>query len=292
MPETWTLKKMIEWGSAYFSKHAVESPRLNIEHLLAALLKKKRIELYVDHERQLKPDELATLKEMIQRRVKGEPLQYILGETEFYSSVIKVNPSVLIPRPETELLVERVLQEVAARFANIAPLRLFDLGTGSGNIALTLAQELPQAEIYAVDISAPALAAAHENAQRLGLAERLQFLCGDWFDPLAALAHPQAHVIICNPPYVAASEFDALPREIRDHEPRAALVAGTTGLEMYEKIIPQAPRHLLPGGLLAFELGKGQAPAVQKLLQAHGFVDVSITKDYSGIERIITGIRV
>lgn len=292
MNDAWTIKKVLDWGTGYFTQNKVVNPRLNIEHLLATMLNKKRIELYVEFERKLNKEELAHLKESIQRRVKGEPLQYILGQTDFYDSTFKVGPGVLIPRPETEILVDQLIQLIQEKFPNENPVRVVDLGTGSGNIALSLAKALPWTEVLAVDCSQEALNVAQENSTALKLTDRVQFFCGDWFDPLQSqLKEKPAHLIVSNPPYVTEVEFEGLDKEIKEFEPREALVAGQTGLEMSERICSQASSYLCDSGLLAFEVGRGQGALVKALMQSHRFDDIRIIKDLAEIDRVVLGTK-
>jgi len=289
MKEIWTIKKVLDWGAGYFSQNNVESPRLNIEHLLAELLRKKRIDLYVEFERQLTQEELAQLKEQIQRRVKGEPLQYILGQTDFYDSSFIVGPGVLIPRPETEILVDELLKRIQEKFTQ--PIQLIDIGTGSGNIALSLIKALHGAKAIAVDISQEAINLAQTNAEKLELTDRIQFFCGDGLKPLKATQLEPVEVIVSNPPYVTEEEFLGLDRQIKEFEPREALVAGKNGLEYYESFISEAPSFLVSGGILAFEVGKGQAQKVEEWISAAGFSEVNRIPDMAGIERVVIGIK-
>ncbi len=289
MKEVWTIKKTIEWGTGYFAKQGIESPRLTIEYLLADLLKKKRIELYVAFERSLNPEELAQLKERIQRRAKREPLQYILGEVDFFDSVFKVSPAVLIPRPETELLVERLVQLIQKDFVEKASISILDLGTGSGAIGLSLAKAFFQAQLTAVDLSEKALAVARENAAALALTDRTRFLCGSWFEPLESDA--KFDLIVSNPPYVSEKEFEQLQEEVKCFEPKEALVAGPSGLEMVEAIIPKAGSYLKERGILAFEVGLGQAEKVKTLMEEQNFKNVEVIPDLNKIDRIVIGRR-
>lgn len=287
--DVWTIKRMLDWGSGYFSQNQVENPRLNIEHLLAGILNKKRIELYVEFERVLNGDELSRLKTQIQKRVKGEPLQYILGNAEFYHSAFKVAPGALIPRPETEMLVDEVVQEAFEPFSELERAEILDLGAGCGNIGLSVIKALPNAFLTAVDISEAALALARNNAADLGLTGRCRFFQGSWFEPLPEEAKGKFHIIVSNPPYVSEKEFETLETQVKDFEPREALVGGSSGLEQYELIIPQAASYLTDLGVLAFEVGMGQAQKVKDRMEENQFKDVKIIPDLAGIDRIVMG---
>jgi release factor glutamine methyltransferase len=218
------------------------------------------------------------------RRRRGEPMQYITGETEFYGLPFRVTPDVLIPRPETEHLVERVV-ELAALFPEP---HILDVGTGSGAIAVSLAQGLPNALTAATELSAAALAVARENADRNGVAERIRFLQGDLLAPVAA---EKFDIVVSNPPYVPTEDRDTLAVEVRDYEPALALFAGNDGLDTYRRLIPCTYAALVPGGFLAFEIGYGQSAAIQSMLCAAGFADITFTPDLQGIPRVATARR-
>lgn len=215
--------------------------------------------------------------ELLERRYNGEPIQYITGETEFYGLPFRVTPDVLIPRPETEHLVEIVI-ELAARFK---PLRIVDIGTGSGAIAVALAHHLPDAAITAIDLSADALTIAQENAKRNGVT--IRFLQGDL---LAPVAHEKFDLIVSNPPYVPEPDRPTLSIEVRDHEPALALFAGPDGLDIYRRLIPQAFPCLIPNGYLALEIGYGQSSAIEALLTNSGFQQVEFLPDLQQIPRV------
>jgi len=221
---------------------------------------------------------------LIQRRLAGEPIQYITGETEFYGLPFLVTPDVLIPRPETEHLVEKVI-ELAASFQ--AP-RIVDVGTGSGAIAIALAHALPKAQITASDRSASALAIARENAQRHAVSQRIRFLQGDLLAPVVG---EEFDLIVSNPPYVPCTDRDSLSVEVRDHEPSLALFAGPDGLAIYRRLIPQAFACLVPGGFLALEMGFGQSEAVRALLVSSSFESIEFTPDLQGIPRVASARR-
>ena len=261
----------------YFEKAGVESPRLSIELLLAHVLKKKRLQLYLEFEREVDEALLEILRGLVKRRVAGEPLQYVTGEAEFCGLKLAVDRRVLIPRPETEILVEMV----AAR----QPATVVDVGTGSGCVALALAHRLPNAAVTATDISPEALAVAQANAARYPCKNFTRFLQGDL---LSALPDSfTADAIVSNPPYIASGELAQLPREVKDFEPVQALVAGADGLDVIRRLVPAAKRFLSPIGFVALEIGAGQCPAVTELFIGAGYTVVQVEKDLQGIERVI-----
>ncbi len=252
--------------------------------LLAHALGCRRLELPLHDRRELLPAQFALLDAQVRRLQAGEPLQYVLGEVEFYSRVFACDARALIPRPETELLVEAALG-FSQVWKKPRP-KVADLGAGTGCIAISLALAQPQAHVCAVDISAPALALARENARRYGVADKMIFIQADLLAPFAA---GELALIVSNPPYVPTAEWGSLPRPIRDFEPRNALDAGSDGLDVLRRLIAQAAEKLAPGGGLALEIGEDQGPRVAELLCAAGFTNVVVKKDYSGWDRIVTG---
>ena len=273
-----TVLEVLQSTSAYFKKREVESPRLHAEHLLAHVLSCKRIELYLEFERPLVEAELAPLRELVRRRGQGEPLQHLLGTVEFCGRVFVCDKRALIPRPETEELVELLLAETGHR----KPERILDVGTGSGVIALSLAGALPEAEVHAVDISDEALALARENAARLALSARVEFLRGDL---MASITHDY-DLIVANLPYVPATERATLSREVL-HDPEVAVFGGEAGDEIIRQLIAQAPAHLKPGGLLALEIGIGQADALSAIFAEGNYHDISQRHDSAGVTRFL-----
>jgi release factor glutamine methyltransferase len=236
------------------------------------------------HGDELLSDELfLSYTELLERRRRGEPIQYITGETEFYGLPFRVNRNVLIPRPETEHLVEKVL----ALAADFKKPRIVDVGTGSGAIAVALAHKLPGSRISAIDISAPALAIARGNAERNGVADRIRFLRGNLLEPVAG---EQFEIVVSNPPYVAESDRASLAVEVRDYEPELALYAGD-GLGFFRRLIPDARAALVSGGFLALEIGYGQDSAVAGLLAESGFEQIDFAADLQGIPRVATASR-
>lgn len=277
MGEVWTVLKLLRWTTDYFAGRGIDSPRLDAELLLAANLGLDRVGLYVNFERPLQADELAAFREQVRRRAGREPLAYILGQTEFWSLPLKVTPAVLIPRPETELLVEESL----ARFTPAG--RVLDVGTGSGALAIALAHERPGCSVTAIDVSAAALEVAGANARSNGVAERICFLQQD----LATLPAGPFGLIVANPPYIPSGEHASLMPEVRDFEPRLALDGGADGLDAYRALARQADNVLAQDGWLLVEVGIGQAAAVRELFAGAGLVDLFTARDLAGIERVV-----
>jgi release factor glutamine methyltransferase len=282
--ETWTIRKVLTWTTQHFEKRQVEAPRLTAEILLSHVLKLGRVKLYVDLDRPLSKDELAAYKALIARRLAGEPTQYLTGLKEFYNRAFKVDARVLIPRPETELLVEACLRALPKD----APSRALDVCTGSGCIAISLAAERPQATVVATDLSPDACALAKENAEGLKVAERVTVLQGDLFSPLPPDA--RFNVVVSNPPYIASGEIPGLSAEVR-REPLLALDGGKDGLVAVRRVVKEARRFLEPGGLLAMEIGEDQGPAVLELLRAAGYADARVEKDLERRERMAFGTQ-
>ena len=286
------MLSVIQASTLYFQKNGVDSPRLNIEHLLAHVLGKKRMALYLEFDRLLGDHELEPLRALVRRRAAGEPLQHLLGTAEFHGRTFACDKRALIPRPETEQLCEIVLAETRtadgagaeAGGSNQKPetrnFRVLDVGTGSGVIALTLAAEWPDALVEAVDFSDAALALARENAARLSLAERVRFSRSD----LLAEVSGEFDLIVANLPYIDTAEIAQLAREVR-HDPLSALDGGARGLEIFQRFVPQAARHLR--GRLALEIGHDQTTALTELLAAHNFQDIRPQTDYQGRHRFL-----
>ena len=274
-----TVLQVLQATTAYFKKHSVESPRLNAEHLLAHVLGRKRIDLYLEFERVLTDSELAPLRALVKRRGEGEPLQHLLGTVEFCGRSFRCDKRALVPRPETEQLVELLISHFKSE---IAYSRMVDVGTGSGVIALTLAAEFPKAEIVGADISEDALILARENAERLGLADRVGFLRSN----LLKSVQPGFDLIVANLPYVSIENREMLSREVL-HDPEIAVFADTQGDELVRELIAQAPSQLRPGGMLALEIGIGQSEALLSALAEKNYRDISFKNDYSGVKRFL-----
>lgn len=274
--EPWTILKILNWTKGYLAEKGVENSRLEAEWLLSAALGLDRIGLYVNYEKPLLASELSAFRGMVSRRAKREPLQYILGSQEFMGLEFRVTTAVLIPRHDTETLV----QEAVNRAGNAK--WVLDIGTGSGCIAVTLAKLLPDAEIVAVDSSDAALAVARENALTNGVS--VSFVAGSLFESLGG---ERFDLIVSNPPYIPTAVLAGLQPEVRDFEPKGALDGGGDGLEFYGLIVPIAPEHLNSGGWLMVEVGIGQANAVRGLFADAGFDEIFTAKDPGGIERVV-----
>jgi release factor glutamine methyltransferase len=284
MSDTWTIRKVLAWTTQHFEKRQVDSPRLTAEVLLAHVLGSSRVRLYVDLDRPLSKEELATFRALIERRMAGEPTQYLTGVKEFYNRPFKVDARVLIPRPETELLVEAALHVLPKD----APSQALDVCTGSGCIAISLAAERPQASLLATDLSPGACALAKENAEALGVASRVTILQGNLFEPVPAEA--RFALIVSNPPYIGTGEIPGLSAEVR-REPHLALDGGPDGLALIRRVVEGARRFLIPGGLLAMEIGETQGSAVRELLQSAGYVDARVEKDLERRDRMAFGTQ-
>ena len=262
-------------------------------HVLGATPGKDKVWLMAHSEEQLPAGEASRYTELLERRYRGEPIQYITGETEFYGLLFRVTPDVLIPRPETEHLVEKVL-ELAARFQ--AP-RIADVGVGAGAIAVALAHHLPHAAITAIDLSAPALSIARQNAERNRVSHRIRFLEGDLLAPVAPVApvapteETRFEIVVSNPPYVPPNDRASLAVEIRDYEPALALFGGHDGLAIYRRLIPAAFAALIPGGFVALEIGYAQSPAIAELLATSGFRQIEFIPDLQSILRVACAQR-
>jgi len=278
----WTILKLLKWTTDYFKSHDIESPRADAEVLLAEALQIGRIDLYVRYDQPLTTDELSLYKSMIKRRVRREPVAYIVGVKEFWSMDLRVSGDVLVPRPETECLVEKALSLIPED----VELKILEIGTGSGAIALALTSERPRCRIIASDLSTKALDTAGKNAGIHGLSERIHFLCGSGSQPFKEDGRP-FDLILSNPPYIRTDEIEGLQPEIVRYEPRMALDGGLDGLGCIREIIGSAHRFLKPQGYLLLEIGYDQRTGVEKIAQSVGrYGTVSIEKDYSGNDRV------
>jgi release factor glutamine methyltransferase len=289
MPEeSWTVLKLLQWTTDYFQRNNVPEPRTSAEVLLAHVLEEDRLFLYLNYDRPMETSELAAYRACIKRRLEGEPNQYITGLQEFWSLRFRVSPDVLIPRPETEVLVEAVLEFLDKADSD---LDILDLGTGSGAIAIALARELPAARIVAADLSMAALHLARENAKLNQVDERLFFVQSDMFASIPG-GSQKFKVIVTNPPYISHAEIAKLPRGIRDFEPHHALEGGPDGLAAIRHIIAEAPAVLSQAGALCMEMGAGQAESVSALLiDNQHYESYRIIQDYSGLDRVLVAIR-
>jgi len=271
--------QVLKKTESFFDRAGIESPKVEAEWLLASVLGCKRLELYLQWDKPLNEDLLEQLRPLVKRRASGEPSQYVLGYSDFHDIRIPVAPGVLIPRPETELLVEFVL----AHLKQIDSPRIVDLGTGSGAIALALANALPESRILAVEKSAGALEQARQNAETLGLRERVAFRSGDWLKNLSF----EADCIVSNPPYLTNEEWEAARPEVKKHEPKEALVAANGGTEELRKIIRDAGTRLAPNGLLALEMGIDHGPTLSALARDYGYQEVLVKQDDNGRDRFL-----
>ena len=283
----WTIMKILNWTKQYFEAKGVENPRLDAEVLLCAVLKCQRITLYVDFERPLSEEELATYREYVRRRGNFEPLAYLLGERAFMRNTFKVNKATLVPRPETELLVESLIR-IAPVLKREGDVKILDIGTGSGAIIVSLLDYLPNAKGVGVDISVDALIVAKENSEKIGVTGRIGFVRSDVFSKLPL--EKKFDVIVSNPPYIPAGDIAGLDKDVQQ-EPRGALDGGADGLDFYRRITAEAMDHMAEEGVLAFEIGISQAAAVQQLCLDAGFVKTAVRKDYAGIERMVFAVK-
>jgi release factor glutamine methyltransferase len=288
-PSAAEVRAALRRGVARLEEHNVPSAPLAAELLLMHVLQKERTWVYAHSEFELSPDQAFAYAQLIERRGKGVPTQYLTGQQEFWGLEFDVGPGVLIPRPETEHVIEVALERLGAR--RTEPLRIADVGTGSGCIAIALARELPRAEIIGTDISPEALAYARRNATRHSVSDRMEFYQTNLLE--AAMHAPELagnffDVVVSNPPYVGRNDAGSLPREVCEHEPAEALFAGDDGLQIYPALIDEAARKLAPNGILVLEIGYNGAQYVGSLLSASQWTDLRVTRDLAGIERVIS----
>ena len=280
----WTIRRVVTWATEDLRGRGASSPRLEVELLLGLVLGLDRVQLIVDADRPLRRDELARYRALHQRRRAGEPVAYLRGVREFYGRNFRVDARVLVPWPETEILVEVALRRTRALSLSA---RVLDLCTGSGCVAITLARERPTIRIMGADISEHALVVARENASRLGATHQIVLLHSDLYAALAPGA--KFDLITANPPYIPDPEIPSLPVDVRAFEPRLALAGGDDGLAIVRRIVAQAPSFLAPGGVLALEIGAEQAPQASVLLEQAGLTAIERERDYAGHERVVSG---
>jgi release factor glutamine methyltransferase len=291
MSESWTVLRLLTWTTEFLKERGSESPRLDAEVLLAASKSCERIMLYTAFDEVVSDDVRGKFRELVKRRAEGVPVAYLVGQREFYSLRLKVTPDVLIPRPETEFVVIAALDHLKSQGSRArGQFRAADVGTGSGAIAIAVAKHAPTCRVTAIDTSPAALAVARENAAKHQVADRIDILQGDLL--LATPAEPQYAVIASNPPYVSDDEYAALAPQVKDHEPKLALVAGPAGTEVIARLIPQAAERLLPGGVLVIEVSPMIAPRVVELFAADGrYEPATIVKDLAQQARVVQAIR-
>lgn len=282
----WTIQRLLTWVTDYLTQKDVDSPRLSAELLLSHVLGLRRIELYTQYSKPVAQEHLDQLRGLVKRAGLHEPVVYLVGRTEFYSIEFEVTCDCLIPRPETELLVQRAIEFLRKREG---PQHMCDLCTGCGVIAVAVAKNVPEAKVIATDLSEPALKVAARNVEKHQLQDRIELLEGDLFEPVI----PQLDVspfdlVASNPPYVSAAEYETLDKNVKDYEPRIALYAGEGGLDLYRRIAAKVGQFLKPDGILLLEIGYMQGPAVQELFQQTGdFSDIQIEKDLQKHDRIV-----
>jgi len=286
----WTIQKLLNWTTEYLTGKGVDAPRLSAELLLSNVLGLKRIELYTQYNRMVEQEHLARLRELVKRAGQHEPVAYLVGRAEFYSIEFEVTPDCLIPRPETELLVQRSIELLRLR---AGPHQVCDLCTGCGVIAVAIAKNVPDAKVIATDLSEAALGVAAKNVRKYGLDDRVELLRGDLFEPLIPqLDMAPFDLIVCNPPYVSAAEYEKLEKNVKDYEPRTALYGGEDGLELYRRIAEQVGRFLDSDGALLLEIGHEQGSAVRALLEQTGLFEIiKVDKDLSSHDRIVMAQR-
>ncbi len=285
-PETWTIRRIVSWIQGDLAARGVGSPRLDAELIVAHALDVDRVKLYLDLDRPLSPSELGSIRSLVARRRKREPIAYLRGRREFYGRDMLVSPAVLVPRPETETLVERALERLDAE----RPARVLDLCTGSGCVGVTLLAERPRIRATLTDLSTEALAIAEQNAAKHGVLDRATIAHGDLYDALAA-GEPPFDVVVANPPYLAPAERAGLEPDVRDFEPAMALFAPDDGLALVEAIARGSVEHVAPGGYVLLEIGASQGEAARGRLIAAGLVDVRVYPDLGGRARVVEGRR-
>lgn len=283
LEDTWTIRRVLAWTQGFFREKGIDTARLDAELIISDALGVDRVRLYTDHDKPLLPDELTVIREGVRRRARREPVAYITGRRGFWSLDLHVDSRVLIPRPDTERLVELALD----RLKGVEAPQIADIGTGSGCIALALAAERPDAAVVAVDRSADALAVARENAAALSL-ENVRFVEGDLLEPVSG----PLDLVASNPPYIPSAEVDRLMPDVRQFEPRGALDGGPDGLDVIRRLVPAAAERLKPGGRLLFEIGHDQGDDARALVEADPrFAEVAVHQDYGGRDRVVEALR-
>jgi release factor glutamine methyltransferase len=290
--ERWTVRRILEWTTAFFNRKQVDAPRLSAELLLAHILNQPRIKLYTDYDRPLSDQDLSQYRDLVKRAGEQEPIAYLTGKAHFFNLEFDVTRDVLIPRPDTETLVENVLQAARLDEKLTAP-RVLDLCTGSGCIACAIARGLKGAQVLAVDVSPAAVAIARKNVERLGLGDRVTVEQGDLYEPLSRVVDAAPFdLIVANPPYIASADVPKLDRSVRDYEPTQALDGGVDGLVLHRRILEQATTRLTPGGRIYLEIAYDQGETALRLFDPYPELqDVLILKDYGGHPRVVAARR-
>jgi len=289
--QTWTIQKLLNWITEYFTDKGIDSPRLSAELLLSYVLSMKRIELYMQFDKPIAKEQLDRLHDLVRRAGQQEPIAYLTGKTEFYSLELEVSPDCMIPRPETELLVERSIEFLRERRGTQF---VCDLCTGCGCIAVAIGKNFANSQIIATDICGAALSVAAENVEKYQLGDRVKLLCGDLFEPLVPqLDIEKFDLIVCNPPYVSSAEFEKLDKNVKDYEPKSALFAGEDGLDIYRRVAEKVHQFLKDNATLMLEIGYAQGEAVRELFeQTDIFAEIKIEKDFHDNDRIAIATRV
>ncbi|MCU0412532.1 MAG: peptide chain release factor N(5)-glutamine methyltransferase [Bacteroidetes bacterium] len=292
MPEereqSWTIRGLMKAAIDHLQKSGIDNARLNVELLLSHALELPRITLYTSFERPVTRDEVRRFRSLYERRLKHEPLQYIVGSASFMGLAIQVDPRVLIPRPETESLIEQVMMRCGER-SGADPVGILEVGTGSGNIAVALAKYIKNISVCSIDISEEALAVARVNAGAHGVDTLIEFQRIDFFEPVDQLLRRRFDMLVSNPPYIARDEWETLQEEVRGHEPAGALTDGNDGLNFYRRIGELAPLLLNDNGSVFVEVGFGQAEIVRQMFEDTGITGLTITRDLDGVPRVVCG---
>jgi len=283
-----TVRELIQITSRYFAEKGISSPRLNAERLLGDVLSLPRIELYLQHDRPVTGPELTRYRECVKRRAAGEPLQTIIGATEFYSRSFKVEPGVFIPRPETEILVQECVKILTPPDRRLISPHVLEIGCGCGVIGITLAMEMPSLLVTATDVNPEAVRLSEHNARRLSVTPRINFVTGDGFAPVPTSLKGKIDLLVSNPPYVRQENIDDLPREVSQHDPHEALDGGRDGLDHYRALAAGFATWLCPGGAVAVEIGCDQAEAVIEIFERAGCRDTIVAQDYNNLPRVVT----
>ncbi len=285
--KTWRIIDIINWGNNYLKSKGIDEARLTIELMLCHVLKCKRVDLYIDFERPLTKVELEELRNLLKRRLKKEPLQYIIGKTEFMGLEFKITPDVLIPRPETEILVEKTIETIKKELCEKNKVKILDIGTGSGNIAISIAKFLGEkVHIVGIDLSSEAIKIAQENAN-LNKVENVDFICFDFFDPdFVSKFKNQFDLLVSNPPYISADEVNTLQDEIKNFEPRIAITDEADGLSFFRRIAELGKEIINESGFIFVEMSYNQSEKVKEIFKKAEYDKIEIFKDYLGIERV------